>query len=201
MLGAAALCICVAPLHYACVWRRCIMHMRGAAALCMCVAPLHYACAWRRCIMHVRGAAALCMCVAPLRYACAWRRAPPRLQMSRGFLGGSCFPPRFCRPRRDADRVAGLLEANSIFNVKLLVNRVRPDMIQSNDMMSVKDVQAGRGGGRGEGGAAPNPPGARGAGALHMDACRCGLRRGRAAVNTGRRQRAPVQPRRPRPPL
>lgn len=42
---------------------------------------------------------------------------------------------------RDADRVAGLLEANGIFNVKLLVNRVRPDMIQNNDMMSVRDVQ------------------------------------------------------------
>jgi len=38
---------------------------------------------------------------------------------------------------RDADRVAGLLEANGIFNVKLLVNRVRPDMIKKNDMMSV----------------------------------------------------------------
>jgi septum site-determining protein MinD len=42
---------------------------------------------------------------------------------------------------RDADRVAGLLEANNIYNVKLLINRVRPDMIQKNDMMSVKDVQ------------------------------------------------------------
>ena len=42
---------------------------------------------------------------------------------------------------RDADRVAGLLESNGIFNVKLLVNRVRPDMIQKNDMMSVRDVQ------------------------------------------------------------
>lgn len=42
---------------------------------------------------------------------------------------------------RDADRVAGLLEANGIYNVKLLVNRVRPDMIQKNDMMSVRDVQ------------------------------------------------------------
>ncbi|GFH14275.1 putative septum site-determining protein MinD [Haematococcus lacustris] len=42
---------------------------------------------------------------------------------------------------RDADRVAGLLEANSILNVKLLVNRVRPEMIEKNDMMSVKDVQ------------------------------------------------------------
>lgn len=42
---------------------------------------------------------------------------------------------------RDADRVAGLLEANGIVDVKLLVNRVRPDMIERNDMMSVKDVQ------------------------------------------------------------
>jgi hypothetical protein len=42
---------------------------------------------------------------------------------------------------RDADRVAGLLEANGIYNTKLLVNRVRPDMIQKNDMMSVRDVQ------------------------------------------------------------
>jgi len=42
---------------------------------------------------------------------------------------------------RDADRVAGLLEANGVYNVKLLVNRVRPEMIQKNDMMSVKDVQ------------------------------------------------------------
>jgi MinD superfamily P-loop ATPase len=44
---------------------------------------------------------------------------------------------------RDADRVAGLLEANNIYNTKLLVNRVRPDMIQKNDMMSVRDVQVG----------------------------------------------------------
>jgi septum formation inhibitor-activating ATPase MinD len=48
-----------------------------------------------------------------------------------------------CHCTRDADRVAGLLEANNIYNVKLLVNRVRPDMIQRNDMMSVRDVQVG----------------------------------------------------------
>jgi septum site-determining protein MinD len=41
---------------------------------------------------------------------------------------------------RDADRVAGLLEANGIFQMKLLVNRVRSDMIPKNDMM-VRDVQ------------------------------------------------------------
>jgi hypothetical protein len=43
--------------------------------------------------------------------------------------------------------VAGLLEANDIMDVKLLANRVRPDMIQKNDMMSVKDVQVGGAGG------------------------------------------------------
>lgn len=42
---------------------------------------------------------------------------------------------------RDADRVAGLLEANGISRVQLIVNRVRADMIQQNDMMSVQDVQ------------------------------------------------------------
>ena len=42
---------------------------------------------------------------------------------------------------RDADRVAGLLEANGIYNTQLIVNSVRADMIQQNDMMSVKDVQ------------------------------------------------------------
>ena len=42
---------------------------------------------------------------------------------------------------RDADRVTGLLEANGIFKARLLVNRVRADMIQQNDMMSVEDVQ------------------------------------------------------------
>nr|NP_050910.1 septum-site determining protein [Nephroselmis olivacea]NP_050937.1 septum-site determining protein [Nephroselmis olivacea]Q9T3P6.1 RecName: Full=Putative septum site-determining protein MinD [Nephroselmis olivacea]AAD54881.1 septum-site determining protein [Nephroselmis olivacea]AAD54908.1 septum-site determining protein [Nephroselmis olivacea] len=42
---------------------------------------------------------------------------------------------------RDADRVAGLLEANDFYNVRLVANRVRPEMIQQNDMMSVDDVQ------------------------------------------------------------
>ncbi len=42
---------------------------------------------------------------------------------------------------RDADRIIGLLEANdSIKSYKLLVNRVRPGMIEANDMMSVEDV-------------------------------------------------------------
>jgi septum site-determining protein MinD len=42
---------------------------------------------------------------------------------------------------RDADRVVGLLEANRINQVSLIVNRLRPAMVQANDMMSVQDVQ------------------------------------------------------------
>ena len=41
---------------------------------------------------------------------------------------------------RDADRVVGLLEANKIADIKLIVNRVRIDMIQNNTMLSVSDV-------------------------------------------------------------
>ena len=42
---------------------------------------------------------------------------------------------------RDADRIIGLLEAKEeIKSYKLLVNRVRPNMIETNDMMSVDDV-------------------------------------------------------------
>jgi septum site-determining protein MinD len=41
---------------------------------------------------------------------------------------------------RDADRVIGLLEAEGIKNIHLIVNRVRPQMIQNNQMMSVEDV-------------------------------------------------------------
>ena len=42
---------------------------------------------------------------------------------------------------RDADRIIGLLEANEeILNYKLILNRVRPKMIQLNDMLSVSDV-------------------------------------------------------------
>ena len=42
---------------------------------------------------------------------------------------------------RDADRIIGLLEAKEeIKSYKLLLNRVRPNLIKSNDMMSVDDV-------------------------------------------------------------
>ena len=43
---------------------------------------------------------------------------------------------------RDADRIIGLLEAKEeIKSYKLLLNRVRPNMIKTNDMMSVDDVK------------------------------------------------------------
>jgi len=42
---------------------------------------------------------------------------------------------------RDADRVIGLLEAHSIKRIQLVVNRIRPAMVEANDMMSVQDVQ------------------------------------------------------------
>ncbi|MEO1133214.1 MAG: septum site-determining protein MinD [Cyanobacteria bacterium J06639_1] len=41
---------------------------------------------------------------------------------------------------RDADRVVGLLEAAAIDSIQLVINRMRPDMVQSNNMMSVEDV-------------------------------------------------------------
>ncbi|HCF25648.1 MAG TPA: septum site-determining protein MinD [Cyanobacteria bacterium UBA11049] len=42
---------------------------------------------------------------------------------------------------RDADRVVGLLEAEGVKQIQLIVNRLRPVMVQANDMMSVQDVQ------------------------------------------------------------
>lgn len=41
---------------------------------------------------------------------------------------------------RDADRIIGLLEANEIKNSRLIVNRIRTDMVKRGDMMSVDDV-------------------------------------------------------------
>ena len=42
---------------------------------------------------------------------------------------------------RDADRIIGLLESREeIENYRLLLNRVRPSLIEKNDMMSVEDV-------------------------------------------------------------
>ncbi|HPD00556.1 MAG TPA: septum site-determining protein MinD [Acetivibrio sp.] len=41
---------------------------------------------------------------------------------------------------RDADRIIGLLEANDLRDQKLLINRVRPDMVKRGDMMSIDDI-------------------------------------------------------------
>lgn len=42
---------------------------------------------------------------------------------------------------RDADRVIGLLEANDVKAKRLIVNRLKPEMVQEDQMMSVQDVQ------------------------------------------------------------
>lgn len=41
---------------------------------------------------------------------------------------------------RDADRIIGLLEANEIKHINLIVNRIRMDMVKRGDMMSIDDV-------------------------------------------------------------
>ncbi|NLJ77737.1 MAG: septum site-determining protein MinD [Tissierellia bacterium] len=41
---------------------------------------------------------------------------------------------------RDADRVIGLLESKGLDNPKLIVNRIRQDMVERGDMMNVDDI-------------------------------------------------------------
>jgi septum site-determining protein MinD len=41
---------------------------------------------------------------------------------------------------RDADRIIGLLEANELNNPKLIVNRIRMDMVKRGDMMTIDDI-------------------------------------------------------------
>lgn len=41
---------------------------------------------------------------------------------------------------RDADRIIGLLEANNINKIDLIVNRIRMDMVKRGEMMSIEDV-------------------------------------------------------------
>ncbi|NMA65544.1 MAG: septum site-determining protein MinD [Clostridiaceae bacterium] len=41
---------------------------------------------------------------------------------------------------RDADRIIGLLESQEVRNPRLLINRVRPDMVKRGDMMSMEDI-------------------------------------------------------------
>ena len=42
---------------------------------------------------------------------------------------------------RDADKVIGLLVAKGIKNINLLINRIRPSMVKTDDMMSIDDVK------------------------------------------------------------
>ncbi len=42
---------------------------------------------------------------------------------------------------RDADRVIGLMAANEISKVNLIINRIRPDLIRSGDMLAIEDVE------------------------------------------------------------
>ncbi len=41
---------------------------------------------------------------------------------------------------RDADRVIGLLEAKGIENPRLIINRIRQDMVNRGDMMNIDDI-------------------------------------------------------------
>lgn len=41
---------------------------------------------------------------------------------------------------RDADRIIGMLEANELNNPKLILNRIRIDMVKKGDMMTMEDV-------------------------------------------------------------
>ena len=41
---------------------------------------------------------------------------------------------------RDADRIIGLLEANEISNIQLIINRIRQDMVKRGDMMDKQDI-------------------------------------------------------------
>ena len=41
---------------------------------------------------------------------------------------------------RDADRIIGLLEARGVDEVRLIINRLRPEMVQRGDMLEVDDV-------------------------------------------------------------
>ncbi|NLV16880.1 MAG: septum site-determining protein MinD [Syntrophomonadaceae bacterium] len=41
---------------------------------------------------------------------------------------------------RDADRIIGMLESAQFNNIKLIVNRIRPEMVKDGDMLSIEDL-------------------------------------------------------------
>lgn len=42
---------------------------------------------------------------------------------------------------RDADRVIGILESKDLNNPKLIINRIRQDMVNRGDMMNIEDIE------------------------------------------------------------
>ena len=42
---------------------------------------------------------------------------------------------------RDADRVIGLMASSEIAHISLVVNRIKPDLVRSGDMLSLEDVE------------------------------------------------------------
>ncbi len=41
---------------------------------------------------------------------------------------------------RDADRIIGILESSQFQDIKLLINRIRPNMVKSGEMLSINDL-------------------------------------------------------------
>lgn len=41
---------------------------------------------------------------------------------------------------RDADRITGILESQQFKDIKLLINRIRPEMVKSGNMLSIEDL-------------------------------------------------------------
>lgn len=41
---------------------------------------------------------------------------------------------------RDADRVIGILESRGLYNPRLIINRIRPEMVKRGDMMNMEDI-------------------------------------------------------------
>lgn len=41
---------------------------------------------------------------------------------------------------RDADRIIGLLESSDIWNNRLIINRIRPNMVRNGNMLDVEDI-------------------------------------------------------------
>ncbi|MFR8139068.1 MAG: septum site-determining protein MinD [Blautia hansenii] len=66
--------------------------------------------------------------------------------IEQGFKNAIAAQPGYCGHYsggfaiRDADRIIGLSQANEMPQIQLVINRLRPDMIQRGEMMSIEDV-------------------------------------------------------------